>query len=138
MKYSHVVEGMMGLTGYYAWHKTCVGRRILPGMQQLIRRIGDYERRRMASSAFTCRCHVAADDANWTLFETRMNAPSAGAVPRQAIQAIYGEALPVDLSPDELRQYSADRGWFAWALRACAGQLNWIVAQSGQRAARDG
>ena len=63
----------MALTGYYAWHKICVDRGILPGMQELVQRIGDDERRHMAWGTFTCRRHVAADDANWTVFETRMN-----------------------------------------------------------------
>lgn len=71
--YNHIVEGMLALTGYYAWHKICVERAILPGMQELVRRIGDDERRHMAWGTFTCRRHVAADDANWTVFETRMN-----------------------------------------------------------------
>src|SRR5271163_3527442 len=71
--YNHVVEGMLALTGYYAWHKICVERNILPGMQELVRRIGDDERRHMAWGTFTCRRHVAADDANWGVFESRMN-----------------------------------------------------------------
>ena len=32
--YNHVIEGMMALTGYYAWHRICVDRGILPGMQE--------------------------------------------------------------------------------------------------------
>jgi ribonucleoside-diphosphate reductase beta chain len=71
--YNHVVEGMMALTGYHSWHRICAGRNILPGMQELVRRIGDDERRHMAWGTFTCRRHVAADEANWTVFETRMN-----------------------------------------------------------------
>ena len=63
----------MALTGYYAWHRICVDRGILPGMQELVRRISDDERRHMAWGTFTCRRHVAADDANWAVFETRMN-----------------------------------------------------------------
>src|SRR6516162_7074583 len=66
-------EGRLALTGYFAWHKICVERGILPGMQELVRRIGDDERRHMAWGTFTCRRHVAANDANWTVFETRMN-----------------------------------------------------------------
>lgn len=46
---------------------------ILPGMQELVRRIGDDERRHMAWGTSTCRRHVAADDADWTVFEHRMN-----------------------------------------------------------------
>ncbi len=74
--YNHIVEGMLALTGYYAWHKICVDRGILPGMQELVRRIGDDERRHMAWGTFTCRRHVAADDANWAVFEERMNESS--------------------------------------------------------------
>lgn len=52
--YNHVVEGMLALTGYFAWHKICVARGILPGMQELVRRIGDDERRHMAWGTLTC------------------------------------------------------------------------------------
>ena len=71
--YNHVIEGMMALTGYYAWHRICVDRGILPGMQELVKRIGDDERRHMAWGTFTCRRHVAADERNWAVFEKRMN-----------------------------------------------------------------
>ena len=62
--YNHVVEGTLALTGYYAWHKICRSRNILPGMQEVVRRIGDDERRHMAWGTFTCRRHVAADERN--------------------------------------------------------------------------
>ena len=71
--YNHVIEGMMALTGYYAWHKICVEPRHSSRYAGAGRRIGDDERRHMAWGTFTCRRHVAADDANWTVFETRMN-----------------------------------------------------------------
>lgn len=61
--YNHVIEGSLALTGYYAWQKVCTTRGILPGMQELVRRIGDDERRHMAWGTFTCRRRVAADDA---------------------------------------------------------------------------
>jgi ribonucleoside-diphosphate reductase beta chain len=109
--YNHIVEGMLALTGYYAWHKICVDRGILPGMQELVRRIGDDERRHMAWGTFTCRRHVAADDANWTVFETRMNEliPLALRLTEEAF-ALYGDDIPFDLSQDEFMQYSADKG----------------------------
>jgi ribonucleoside-diphosphate reductase beta chain len=71
--YNHVIEGSLALTGYYAWQKICVGRGILPGMQELVRRIGDDERRHMAWGTFTCRRHVAADERNWDVVQERMN-----------------------------------------------------------------
>ncbi|MCV7077991.1 R2-like ligand-binding oxidase [Mycobacterium szulgai] len=109
--YNHIVEGMLALTGYYAWHKICVERNILPGMRQLIRHISDDERRHMAWGTFTCRRHVAADDANWSVFESRMNEllPMALRLTEEGI-AFYGEPLPFGLASDELLQYSTDKG----------------------------
>jgi len=109
--YNHVVEGMMALTGYYAWHKICVDRGILPGMQELVRRIGDDERRHMAWGTFTCRRHVAADDANWTVFETRMNELIPLALRNtEEFFALYGDQVPFDLEKDEFLQYATDKG----------------------------
>jgi ribonucleoside-diphosphate reductase beta chain len=109
--YNHIVEGMLALTGYYAWHKICVEHAILPGMQELVRRIGDDERRHMAWGTFTCRRHVAADDANWGVFEARMNEliPMALRLTEEGF-ALYGDETPFDLSKDEMLQYSTDKG----------------------------
>ena len=109
--YNHVVEGMLALTGYFAWHRICVGRGILPGMQELVRRIGDDERRHMAWGTFTCRRHVAADDANWAVFETRMNEliPLALRLTEEGF-ALYMPDIPFGLQVDEFMQYSADKG----------------------------
>jgi ribonucleoside-diphosphate reductase beta chain len=108
--YNHIVEGMLALTGYFAWHKICVDRGILPGMQELVQRIGDDERRHMAWGTFTCRRHVAADDANWTVFETRMNEliPLALQATEQGF-ALY-DPMPFGMQLDEFMQYSADKG----------------------------
>jgi ribonucleoside-diphosphate reductase beta chain len=109
--YNHIVEGMLALTGYYAWNKVCVERGILPGMQELVRRIGDDERRHMAWGTFTCRRHVAADDANWTVFETRMNEliPLALRLTEEGF-ALYEDPRPFNLDLDEFLQYSTDKG----------------------------
>lgn len=109
--YNHIVEGMLALTGYYAWNKICVERGILPGMQELVRRIGDDERRHMAWGTFTCRRHVAADDTNWTVFEDRMNEliPLALQLTEDGF-ALYGDEPPFDLSPADMLQYSTDKG----------------------------
>ncbi|MGH3525625.1 MAG: R2-like ligand-binding oxidase, partial [Mycobacterium sp.] len=109
--YNHIVEGMLALTGYYAWHRICVERDILPGMQQLVGHIGDDERRHMAWGTFTCRRHVAADDANWTVFETRMNEliPLALRLTEEGA-ALYAPDIPFGLSTDELLAYSTDKG----------------------------
>jgi ribonucleoside-diphosphate reductase beta chain len=109
--YNHIVEGMLALTGYYAWHKICVEHSILPGMQELIRRIGDDERRHMAWGTFTCRRHVAADEANWTVFETRMNEliPLALQLTGEGF-ALYGDDVPFGIKTEEMLQYSTDKG----------------------------
>ncbi|GBE63680.1 R2-like ligand binding oxidase [Mycobacterium sp. MFM001] len=109
--YNHIVEGMLALTGYYAWHKICVERGILPGMQALVRHIGDDERRHMAWGTFTCRRHVAADDANWTVFETRMNElmPLALKLTEEGF-ALYAPDIPFGLSTDEFLAYASDKG----------------------------
>jgi ribonucleoside-diphosphate reductase beta chain len=109
--YNHFVEGTLALTGYYAWHRICVEHAILPGMRQLIGHIAADERRHMAWGTFTCRRHVAADDANWTVFETRMN-ELMPLVMRGVDDsyAIYGGKLPFGLSNDELTTYATDKG----------------------------
>jgi ribonucleoside-diphosphate reductase beta chain len=108
--YNHMVEGMLALTGYYIWHRICVARDILPGMQELIRRIGDDERRHMAWGTFTCRRHVAAEDANWGVFETRMNElmPLGLRVIEEGSN-LY-DPMPFELSGDEFTQYASDKG----------------------------
>jgi ribonucleoside-diphosphate reductase beta chain len=109
--YNHIVEGMLALTGYYVWHKICVERGILPGMQELVQRIGDDERRHMAWGTFTCRRHVAADDANWTVFETRMNELIPLALQNiEEFFAPYGDDTPFNLTRDEFMQYGTDKG----------------------------
>ena len=109
--YNHVIEGMMALTGYYAWHRICVDRGILPGMQELVRRIGDDERRHMAWGTFTCRRHVAADDANWDgIRSPDERAHSAGiAQHRGGLRPLRPE-IPFDLTMDEFMQYATDKG----------------------------
>lgn len=108
--YNHMVEGMLALTGYFAWHKICVERGILPGMQELVRRIGDDERRHMAWGTFTCRRHVAADDANWGVFETRMNElmPLGLRLIEEGF-SLY-DPMPFGISTDEFMAYAADKG----------------------------
>jgi ribonucleoside-diphosphate reductase beta chain len=108
--YNHVVEGTLALTGYYAWHKICVSRGILPGMQQVIKRIGDDERRHMAWGTFTCRRHVAADETNWSVVEDQMATLLPHAIAQvQWSPADAPEELPFALDKEELTAYASDR-----------------------------
>ncbi|MFI6029711.1 R2-like ligand-binding oxidase [Amycolatopsis magusensis] len=108
--YNHVVEGSLALTGYYAWQKVCTSRNILPGMQELVRRIGDDERRHMAWGTFTCRRHVAADDSLWEVVQQRMGEllPLAlGMI--EWVNDQFEEPRPFDNDPQEFIAYAADR-----------------------------
>ncbi|WP_241383535.1 R2-like ligand-binding oxidase [Rhodococcus sp. CH91] len=107
--YNHVIEGSLALTGYYAWQKVCMKHGILPGMQELIRRIGSDERRHMAWGTFTCRRHVAADDANWDVVLQRMGEllPLATGM----IEWVDGQfdEQPYGLDNSEFVAYATDR-----------------------------
>ena len=108
--YNHVVEGCLALTGYYGWNKVCSSRGILPGMQKIIKHIGDDERRHMAWGTFTCRRHVAADDSMWQVVTDRMTElmPLAlGTV--QAGSEDFGDNPPFNIDPAELSAYAADK-----------------------------
>lgn len=107
--YNHVVEGTLALTGYHAWNKVCRENGILPGMQELVRRIGDDERRHMAWGTFTCRRHVAADDSMWDVVQQRMMELLPSAL--STIQWVYEqfEVMPFDMDPQEFITYAASR-----------------------------
>ncbi|SFS56379.1 R2-like ligand-binding oxidase [Saccharopolyspora flava] len=108
--YNHVVEGTLALTGYFAWHKICVSHGILPGMQQVIKLIGDDERRHMAWGTFTCRRHVAADERNWAVVEDQMATLLPHAIAQVQWQpADAPEVLPFELDKEELTAYASDR-----------------------------
>lgn len=108
--YNHVVEGCLALTGYYGWNKVCSSRGILPGMQKVIKHIGDDERRHMAWGTFTCRRHVAADDANWQAVQDRM-----GELMGLAVGSVssgtekFQDDPPFGIDADELAAYAADK-----------------------------
>ncbi|MQA86133.1 MAG: R2-like ligand-binding oxidase [Streptosporangiales bacterium] len=71
--YNHVIEGSLALTGYWQWNRLFTEYGIFPGMRQIIKHIGDDERRHMAWGTFTCRRHVAADDRMWEVVTQRFD-----------------------------------------------------------------
>ncbi len=107
--YNHVVEGALALTGYFSWNKVCTSRGILPGMQQLVKRIGDDERRHMAWGTFTCRRHVAADDSLWDLVGERINELLPHAIGQIQYALAQWDELPFGITEEELVQYATDR-----------------------------
>lgn len=108
--YNHVVEGSLALTGYFAWNKICRSRGILPGMQEIVQRIGDDERRHMAWGTFTCRRHVAADDNNWNVVEEQLQTLLPHALTQiQWRPDDFPDEHPFGLDIDELGAYASDR-----------------------------
>jgi ribonucleoside-diphosphate reductase beta chain len=108
--YNHVIEGSLALTGYYAWQKICTGRGILPGMQELVRRIGDDERRHMAWGTFTCRRHVAADDSLFDAVTGRMGELLPIALNMiEWVNDQFEKPMPFEADPQEYVNYAADR-----------------------------
>jgi ribonucleoside-diphosphate reductase beta chain len=108
--YNHVVEGILALTGYYVWGKLCNAHGILPGMQQIIKHIGDDERRHMAWGTFTCRRHVAADTEHWDVVEQRMGElfqPALGLV--AGTLGSFDGPPPFGLDIDDVTDYAADK-----------------------------
>ncbi len=108
--YNHVIEGSLALTGYFAWQKVCTRHEIFPGMQRLIRLIGDDERRHMAWGTFTCRRHIAADDNLWNVVTDRMAElmPLALGMINWVNQQF--DHQPFGLDNNEFIAYAADRG----------------------------
>ncbi|OLT11479.1 ribonucleotide-diphosphate reductase subunit beta [Pseudonocardia sp. CNS-139] len=109
--YNHIVEGTLALTGYFAWQKVCTSRGILPGMQQIIKHIGDDERRHMAWGTFTCRRHVAADDAMWDVVDERMQellVPAMGVV-TETFERYEGDVPPFAVDMNEMAEYAMDK-----------------------------
>lgn len=123
--YNHIVEGVLALTGYHAWNTVCQERGILPGMQSIVRHIGQDERRHMAWGTYTCRRSVAADASLWQVVEDTM-----GELLPQALEAIgflsqYDQ--PLGLNVEDFVTYAAERA--TRRLGAISAALGQDVAQ---------
>lgn len=111
--YNHIIEGVLALTGYYSWNRVCTETGgLFPGMQRIIKHIGDDERRHMAWGTFTCRRHVAADDRNWRIVGDRIDelAPHALTVVTAGVDKLYPDGKPpFGPSREELAAYATGR-----------------------------
>lgn len=107
--YNHLVEGTLALTGYFAWNQVCKRLGMAPGMQRLIKHIGDDERRHMAWGTFTCRRHVAADEKNWQVIEDTLAELTPHAVTQIQWAMDHLDQKAVLLDADELVAYATDR-----------------------------
>ena len=108
--YNHMIEGALALTGYHGWQKVCTSRGILPGMQKVIKQIGDDERRHMAWGTFTCRRHVAADDSLWQVVHDRIG-ELMGLLTETIVvgNGLFDNKPPFGIDPDEMTDYAADK-----------------------------
>lgn len=106
--YNHVVEGVLALTGYHVWNAACRSNGILPGLQQLIRSIGNDERRHMAWGTFTCRRHVAADDANWQIVQDEMQRLLPHAITQIEWTTKQFDGDPFDMKLDGVMEYAGN------------------------------
>jgi ribonucleoside-diphosphate reductase beta chain len=126
--YNHIVEGTLALTGYFAWSKVCASRGILPGMQKVIKHIGDDERRHMAWGTFTCRRHVAADDAMWEVVDERMQellVPAMGVVVGGRDDE---DERPFGIEINDLAEYAMDKiGRRLGAIESARGANLWDI-----------
>jgi len=111
--YHQVVEGTLALTGYHAWLRVSREQGLFPGMARLIGHIADDERRHMAWGTYTCRRHVAADDANWqvvddTMAELMQPVLSVTTGMFDLIEA-RGSTMPFGLTLEHFADYALDR-----------------------------
>jgi ribonucleoside-diphosphate reductase beta chain len=79
-------------------------------MQELVKRIGDDERRHMAWGTFTCRRHVAADDAMFGVVEERINELLEPALEMVRYPLEQFDVPPFGLEVDDIVNYAFQRG----------------------------
>ena len=108
--YNHVIEGMMALTGYYAWHRICVDAAFFPACRNW------------------CGASVTTSDATWHGARSPVGATSPPTTPTGAVfETRMNELIPLALQqhrrrlrplrrgsvrPDEgrVQQYATDKG----------------------------
>ncbi|MEX0874902.1 MAG: R2-like ligand-binding oxidase [Actinomycetota bacterium] len=72
LTYNHFVEGVLAMTGYWAWGRLFQMQEVFPGMKRGIELIQRDERRHLAYGTYLCRRIVADDPSTWTFVERRM------------------------------------------------------------------
>lgn len=72
LTYNHFVEGVLAMTGYWAWSRMFAMQEAFPGMRKGIELIQRDERRHLAYGTYLCRRIVAEDPSTWAFVERRM------------------------------------------------------------------
>ena len=73
LTYNHFVEGVLAMTGYWAWNRIFQAQAIFPGMKAGIELVQRDERRHLAYGTYICRRIVAEHPETWTFVEQRMS-----------------------------------------------------------------
>lgn len=105
--YHLIVEGVLAETGYHVYGTTLEENGILPGMQELVRRVAQDESRHLAYGVYFLSGLVAeGGDAAWSVVEGRMEEllPLAVGLIREAFAAY--EVVPFGLEPDDFVDYA--------------------------------
>ena len=72
LTYNHFVEGVLAMTGYYAWQRIFTMLGLFQGMRQGVALIQRDERRHLAYGTYVCRRIVAEHPETWDFVERRM------------------------------------------------------------------
>jgi ribonucleoside-diphosphate reductase beta chain len=70
--YNHFVEGVLAMTGYWAWHRIFTMLNLFPGMREGVQLVQRDERRHLAYGTYLCRRIVAEHPETWDFAERRM------------------------------------------------------------------
>jgi ribonucleoside-diphosphate reductase beta chain len=72
LTYNHFVEGVLAMTGYWAWHRIFTMLNLFPGMRDGVTLVQRDERRHLAYGTYLCRRIVAEHPETWSYVEKRM------------------------------------------------------------------
>jgi len=72
LTYNHFVEGVLAMTGYWAWDRMFAMQSIFPGMRAGLEMVQRDERRHLAYGTYLCRRIVAEHPDTWPFVERRM------------------------------------------------------------------
>jgi len=73
LTYNHFVEGVLAMTGYWAWDRMFAMQDVFPGMRAGLSMVQRDERRHLAYGTYLCRRIVAEHPDTWPYVEERMS-----------------------------------------------------------------
>ncbi len=126
LTYNHFVEGVLAMTGYWAWSRLFAIQPAFPGIKQGIELIQRDERRHLAYGTYICRRIVAADPDSWTFVERRM-----GELRELGLEFVQGIADAIFGEITELQQMSEED---AANMKALSEQISGEFRDYGLRA----